>query len=147
MSGRKKVLLDILAPFAVGLLVVLSPAGRFWAMRVGVDPVAVHDHIRPGDTEQQVQALFGLPPGNYCTDPDVCPPPEDVCGNWEAIKRQMAHERTWAFNRYEVVIELNDDGIVVDKAIHPMFTFRKPLHEEGWDRVRDLFPFWLFVKP
>jgi hypothetical protein len=122
---------------AAGLFFVLGY--RNWHAIPRVDPATIYDEIRIGDTPDHVESLFGLPPGDYRAKSEV------VYFDFFYYNKHRAHhpawrEMSWQFDKCQVLILLNEDGIIVTKHMRPGVAPR-PFLQRVWDRVRSALPF------
>ena len=137
MLHHNRWLLTVLIVSFAGVLLVFTPAGYYPRQAPRVDPVAVYERIRLGDTAQQVESLIGLPPGDYRTRPDVGYTIQEV-----GIIVPSSRELSWSFDGYQVVVCLDEDGIVVDKQIGSGVVFRKTFLEWLQEQLRSVLRFW-----
>src|SRR5262249_14959883 len=111
---------------AIAAFALLGAIGALWLFRsMNAKPAFTEElsaKIKPGMTEQEVEAIVGCPPGDYTTRPYDDPP--TLRGAF-FLSKSVIH-RVWISDSGRIAVFFNKQGVVIDVEfwrVHPDATW------------------------
>jgi hypothetical protein len=111
---------------AVGILAIMGGATFFYSASLthkNGDALRKYGLIRGNMTEEQVESLIGIPPGDYCVKRQIGDFVWDDTGNpWERFRESAGNEerRQWHWDDGTISIWFDHKGNMVLKTFTPL---------------------------
>lgn len=139
MPSRRKTVLAVGTIIVMALFLVLARTTRIALSEVNAR--SIFEHIRLGESPDHVEMLFGVPPGDYRTSPDV----HYVYGEEEfdlRLKHPAWRKLVRRFDQGRVFVLLGDDCTISCKGFNPAGSLPpEPFLGRAWSAICRIFSF------